>query len=302
MAGKHDEPSNVMRLHLEQCGLNVKQQSQTEPIWALSETILEQRDSRALALRKEPVEGVDGAFLVPDVLSDAECATLVNLCDRLGFSGGETLVEVPTKIRNNQVSLLVPPVEMVLEVAHRLRPLIPSEGCGQGKLAEPDFINRRWRVYRYAPPDGDDVANAGFFAPHFDAAQPRSAIKDGMLIDDEPVKGVTRLSQLSVLLYLTDGHEGGHTIFYPDGMAAGAEHARRVRVSPRKGAALVFWHGRHPLSPLHEGAPLTSTDTSPKYVIRTDVLFATDPPLVNDMEWGSSSYVNAMLMASANMK
>ena len=129
MAGKHDEPSNVMRLHLEQCGLNVKQQSQTEPIWALSETILEQRDSRALALRKEPVEGVDGAFLVPDVLSDAECATLVNLCDRLGFSGGETLVEVPTKIRNNQVSLLVPPVEMVLEVAHRLRPLIPSGSC-----------------------------------------------------------------------------------------------------------------------------------------------------------------------------
>ena len=156
-------------------------------------------------------------------------------------------------------------------------------------------------MYRYAPPEGGDRESAGFFAPHFDAAQPRSAVKDGALIDDEPAKGIVRLSQMSVLLYLSDGHSGGHTTFYPDGVADDP-NARRVRVSPRRGAALVFWHGRHPLSPLHEGAPLEAEDRSAKYVIRTDVLFATDPPLVNDTEWGSSSYVNAMLIAAAKMK
>ena len=123
-----------------------------------------------------------------------------------------------------------------------------------------------------------------------------------MLIDDEPAKGIVRLSQMSVLLYLTDGHEGGHTTFFPRGVADDPA-APCVRVAPQKGAALVFWHGRHPLSPLHEGSPLQPSDAmKPKYVIRTDVLFATDPPMANDMQWGSSSYVNAMLMASAKMK
>ena len=121
-----------------------------------------------------------------------------------------------------------------------------------------------------------------------------------MLIDDEPAKGIVRLSQMSVLLYLTGDHQGGHTIFFPSGKA---DDRARVKVSPQKGAALVFWHGRHPQSPLHEGSPLQPADgMRAKYVVRTDALFATDPPMANDMQWGSSSYVSAMLMASAKMK
>ena len=76
-----------------------------------------------------------------------------------------------------------------------------------------------------------------------------------------------------------------------------------ARYAPRKGAALVFWHGRHPLSPLHEGAPLevsasSGTTLAPKVVIRTDVLFATEAPQANSNAWTSSNYVAAMLHAS----
>jgi hypothetical protein len=307
---------------------------------------------------------------VPSVLTDAECDELVALCDRLGFSSGETLVEVPLSIRSNSVTLLVPPPEMVVELSRRLAAHIPQHGHAGGKRTDPDFINRRWRVYRYEPPServpseggGGGQGRGGYFAPHYDAAQVRmrrpsrpcvhllpcrvglvsSRIKPytppcvpagvclppapapcrthgvaatqrrarwrTVLIDDEPAKGIVRLSQMSVLLYLitdtdagTGGHQGGHTIFFPSGTADDLA-GPHVRVSPQKGAALVFWHGRHPQSPLHEGSPLQPADAMrAKYVIRTDVLFATDPPMANYMQWASSSYVNAMLMASAKM-
>jgi hypothetical protein len=47
-------------------------------------------------------------------------------------------------------------------------------------------------------PEGDDDERRGasFFGPHYDGPQCQSAVRDGQLIDDEPVKGVTRLSQM----------------------------------------------------------------------------------------------------------
>ena len=82
-----------------------------------------------------------------------------------------------------------------------------------------------------------------------------------------------------------------------------SSEADAVRVAPRAGTALIFWHGHHPLSPLHEGAPLLPTssgDASPKYVIRTDALFATPPPNECTDSWQSSSYVNALRFAQAS--
>ena len=295
------------------------EQQEEEPIWEIHNSLLDEDGGGRL--HAENIEGVEGAFLVPDLLTDAECTRLLELSSRLGFSSGRTLVEVPTSVRQNDVSLLVPPVAMVTELARRLSPFVPCNGHGGGKRTDPDFINRRWRVYRYLPP-GAAAANAApgsapdstgsFFKPHYDAAQPRSGVANGELIDDEPPKGVVRLSQMSVLLYLTDGHRGGHTVFYPSGQAGEGKPGEeeedgapvvRIKVAPRKGAALVFWHGRHPLSPLHEGAPLevsasSGTTLAPKVVIRIDVLFATEAPQANSNAWTSSNYVAAMLHAS----
>ena len=95
---------------------------------------------------------------------------------------------------------------------------------------------------------------------------------------------------------LSDGHEGGETVFYPSGVAH-ADGARKV--APLEGAALCFWHGHHPQSLLHEGAPLRAGDQRPKYVIRTECMYATEAPPANSTEWVSTGYMGAMAMAAA---
>merc|ERR1712066_538473 len=76
-----------------------------------------------------------------------------------------------------------------------------------------------------------------------------------------------RWSQLTWVAYLNDAFEGGATRFY---VRRGSQ-TKVVGVPARRGAALVFFHGDHPLSLLHEGG-LVSTGT--KYIIRSDVLYA----------------------------
>mmetsp|Transcript_26411 Transcript_26411/g.67894 ORF Transcript_26411/g.67894 Transcript_26411/m.67894 type:complete len:89 (-) Transcript_26411:179-445(-) len=60
----------------------------------------------------------------------------------------------------------------------------------------------------------------------------------------------------------------------PNGVLAAAGSDRRsidlVPVAATQGAALCFFHGRHPQSHLHEGSLITS---GTKYIIRTDVLY-----------------------------
>jgi len=89
------------------------------------------------------------------------------------------------------------------------------------------------------------------------------------------------MSQLTVLLYLNDDFTGGPTRFFlptRDGEDQrngsfvnlnGILH-RIKEAKPEKGAVLCFFHGDHPLSPLHEGG-LVHTGT--KYLVRTDALY-----------------------------
>jgi hypothetical protein len=64
-------------------------------------------------------------------------------------------------------------------------------------------------------------------------------------------------SQLTFLVYLNDGFEGGATAF----------HAGRASllVRPERGKALVFYHRQ-----LHEGTPVAR---GRKYVLRADVMY-----------------------------
>lgn len=169
-----------------------------------------------------------------------------------------------------------------------------SEGQPEAVRSNP-FINRRWRCYRYLPASTDGSMAPQRFGPHYDGAQPLSVLKDGEVLDEAPPSGVVRLSQKTILLYLSDGHDGGETVFYPRGEAR-AEDA--VKVEPHAGSALCFWHGHHPHSPLHEGAPLRGADSAkPKYVIRTEAMFVSEAPPKNANEWASSTYASAMARA-----
>ena len=75
-----------------------------------------------------------------------------------------------------------------------------------------------------------------------------------------------RWSQLTVLFLLSDGYEGGRTVFRCQG--------REVHVRTAKGAALVFPHGGHPQHCLHAGEEVSS---GRKYMIRTETLYEMTP-------------------------
>lgn len=257
----------------------------SEPMHALCSSMLDTSGHSARAA--EPIAGVEGAFIVPDVLSPSECARLLRLSNALGFTTGESLVEVPTDIRRNDVSLLVVHEDDAIELSSRLAGHLPTHGHNGAQRSDPGCVNRRWRVYRYNP-------GGACFGPHYDGAQVKSGVVDGLLVDDVPDKGVTRLSQLSVLLYLSDHtpSDGGETVFHPTGQPSA--HDEAIRVQPKAGAALVFWHGAHPLSPLHEGAPLAADAARPKHVIRTDVLYS-ECRSFSAETWTSSNVAAAML-------
>mmetsp|Transcript_19613 Transcript_19613/g.53728 ORF Transcript_19613/g.53728 Transcript_19613/m.53728 type:complete len:297 (-) Transcript_19613:104-994(-) len=270
-------------------------QESNDPVWELRANVLQ--PSPSLAPTAVPVAGVEGAFLASEVLRESECELLIRLAEQIGFTSGKDVVDVPVEVRDNDVCVVLAPQPLVVELCRRLLPLVPSKGNGGEPLASPDFVNARFRVYRYHS-DGDGVLrSAQSFGPHYDGAQASSGVSNGRLVED--VGGSTVRSQMSVLLYLSDGHEGGETIFYPNGFADSSDF-EEVCVSPERGAALCFWHGEHPLSPLHAGAAVRG-GAAVKYVIRTDILYCGEAPSVFDQEWNSSKTVMAMQRAAAVM-
>ena len=76
----------------------------------------------------------------------------------------------------------------------------------------------------------------------------------------------------TLLLYLDtlEEYDGGATTFFDATSEETAVHAARVP----KGSVLCFCHGMQPLSPLHEGSPVTR---GVKHVVRTDVLYPSAP-------------------------
>ena len=84
-----------------------------------------------------------------------------------------------------------------------------------------------------------------------------------------------RWSQLTFLLFLSEGYEGGTTRSYLDsalrgGAGSNLELAQTVDVSTPLGAALCFPHGTQPLHRRHASPEI---GVGIKYIIRSDVLF-----------------------------
>ena len=160
-------------------------------------------------------------------------------------------------------------------------------------------INRRLRVYRYAPNQSES------FAPHIDAGFPPGGVSfddanssDGMQPylhwDASHQYPPSTVSRLTVLIYLNEDFSGGHTKFYSplceqdrasdwnDGANAKNNNPEEnviASIQPKTGSILISRH----VWPLHEGSPVTS-GKRPKYVIRTDVLFETNPSPSKDEE------------------
>ena len=212
--------------------------------------------------RRESVDGVPGAFQLFDVLTSDECKRLVELTEVLGYLE-DAAVSLPRSVRHNDNATWVADDETNRIIWDRCAAqLQDDEGILSGKAAL--GINSRFRFYRYGPGD--------YFAPHTDGAWPGSRVVNGKLIanayDD-------RFSQLSMLLFLSDGYKGGATQFLvsrsdPSMPARTSEDMNVVNVNTPLGGVLWFPHGNHPLHCLHASQKIISGH---KYIIRTDVLF-----------------------------
>ena len=218
-------------------------------------------------LEKDDVERCDGAFLVEGLFSPAECDMIVEAGETIGFtvapvstsSGPELLPEVRTNMR----VMFEGSSEFMAAIADRIHDIVPqSVEASPPRIGDEGewvlvangeaMLNERIRIYRYL--DGE------VFRPHFDGCFPRTR---------------TNISLLTLIVYLSDGFEGGETTFFPEGRVSfvsppGLEDPIAIR--PVKGRALLFPHGPAKQSPFHEGTPHTTPGVY-KYAFRSDVMY-----------------------------
>jgi predicted O-methyltransferase YrrM len=253
------------------------------------------------------------AFVLDGIFSPRECRALVDACENsLGFGSyhlgknrhGALQIVVTEALARRMGERLAPYVNV--RQVEALRRRMEATKNRKDNVRDSDYddecfddlgsrlmyrgLNRRWRFYRYEP------GGIEHFAPHIDAGFPPSGLTDdgAELMWDCPTSAAKEVvSRLTVLFYLNDDFEGGHTNFFEP-----VARTRRRRgtlgdddpsllliasVRPVTGSCLVFPQGvgddavAHAREnwPLHEGSPVAAGSTQPKYVVRSDVLFET---------------------------
>jgi len=228
------------------------------------------------------------AFVLDKVLPKAVCEHLINTCEEIGFGSYDA-----GKNRHGALQILISQATADSVATTLSRHVDVSQIESGDKNLVYAGLNRRWRIYRYAT-GGEET-----FAPHIDAGFPPSGLdeKDMTLLWDDCPADQEVVSRLTVLMYLNDDFEGGETKFYqPVSEAAPNGEGKTpliASVRPVAGSVLVFPQavGEEAVEyarqhwPLHEGAPVVSGNR-PKYVIRSDVLFVTQPDdVVRDEEF-----------------
>ena len=246
------------------------------------------------------VDGVSGAFVLRGVLSPDEAKRMVQMADRMKFERpapgdeGERLNGALSWVLHDELvealgRRMAPHLPQLVRLHNGVEPADTADGAGDAGAAwarqcegapeglyKFDGLSSRCRIYRYEP-DGLDR-----FAPHYDEVWPGSRLEmsseagspptlayDSWLYGRDADESWTwavgdRVSQLSVLLYLTDDFGGGETVCLGDDGVG-------VPVKPITGAALCFGQdfrlGRECVahsagSLLHEGWPVTRSSSA----------------------------------------
>ncbi|WP_257166722.1 2OG-Fe(II) oxygenase [Bradyrhizobium sp. SRS-191] len=178
----------------------------------------------------------DNIETISGFLSVAECDDYIRLGEQMGFE--EATLFAPRGVkdyRNNDRVLLDDPERaqaLYDRLAHHLAPSFQHRWTPVG-------LNERLRLYRY------------------DVGQKFEWHRDGHFERDNGER-----SQLTFMVYLNDGFEGGGTSFCDD---TGLMPDGPLRITPEQGMALLF---HHPI--MHRGDPVTH---GRKYVLRTDVMY-----------------------------
>ena len=207
-----------------------------------------QQYSASCDIERVDIPEVEGVWQLLNVLSAAECDRMVELTEALGYHS-DAPVSLPRRVRHNDNLNWVVDESVDGEIWERCKEFFSPSTYTSFK---PLGLNARFRFYRYGIGD--------YFGPHADGAWTGSRVVDGQLVRDAYGD---RLSEMSFLVFLTEGYEGGRTLFQ-------THQGKLAAVATPKGAALLFPHGKHPQQCLHAGEEITA---GVKRIIRTDVLF-----------------------------
>lgn len=216
--------------------------------------------------------GLD-AFVIEGLVNEAECAALIKATEGLGFSFWNPCSD-RTDFRNSD-TIEVTNQKLADELFARVKHLVPpSVTIAPGNARWSKELDGRWDAVginpvmlfnRYGP--------GGHFSPHTDGYtivdfNTRSMYSTLVYLNDCPEGGATRMMEESGDACVVKEHfikDGAGRIRYDDARI-------RASVSPRSGRALFFFQDT-----LHEGEPLG--EGMSKYIIRTDVLYARNPPI-----------------------
>ena len=233
------------------------------PIWVSTPETIRWSETFGPVARTE-VPGVQGAFVLSNVLSVEECTQLLQLSEAMGYTE-DAPVSLGRHIRRNENCVWLADDSLWQPIWRRVAEHMPPRVEG----GAPAGLNQRWRLYKYGTSD--------VFKIHSDGSWPGSKadVANGVVVRDAYRD---RWSQLTFLLYLDDDYDGGETTFVVDGegrpamprgnMISGDAQLRGVRVA--QGSVLCFFHGEHELSMLHEGSEVTR---GVKHIVRSDVLY-----------------------------
>jgi len=169
---------------------------------------------------------------LPAILTSAECATMRAKIDASALS--TATINTPrgarleTAIRNNE-RFMEDDHALAETLFRRIEAHAPARAMGMALCG----VNERMRYFRYRP--------GTWFRPYTDGSFERSD---------------TERSLYTLIVYLSDDFEGGHTRFdvHPE-----------VSIAPREGMALIF---QHPI--FHEGEEVTA---GTKYALRTELMY-----------------------------
>jgi len=211
-------------------------------------------DKKPPKVKKEDLKSrVPGAFILRNVLTKAECQQFIDTSEQMGYEEakitfGSSMISMPD-VRNNKRVMWQSDSTVLQPIWDRIKSFMPETVVVSNPWKSEKWqvanMNERLRFYRY---DGGEI-----FKKHYDGCFPRP--------------GTEEMSILTLIVYLNEGFDGGHTTFFVDG-------SRPYPVDPRTGSALLFFHGDHEDSPLHEGSVVKS---GRKYVFRSDVMYRKVP-------------------------
>lgn len=175
------------------------------------------------------IEIAEQVFVIEDFFSGAECDNYMVWSEQKGYEEAKVQVNgeqtMLKSVRNNSRITFVD--HGLAEIVwEKFKPFAVAD-FGNSEVCG---LNEMFRFYKYGPGER--------FKKH---------------IDGSYIRNEEEASYFTLMIYLNDDFEGGETVL------------QKHSVKPKKGMALVFYHGIK-----HSGEPIIN---GTKYVLRTDVMY-----------------------------